>query len=761
MTHTKDSKTAEGFLGLTGYYRKFVKGYGIISKPLTSLLKKDKFKWGDEAEHAFLALKKAMTTTPVLSIPDFTKPFVLETDASGYGIGVGLMQEGRPIAYMSKTLCPKNQALSVYEREFLAVVMVIQKWRNYLSGHKFIIRTDQQALKYLLDQKTMSPVQQKRITKLLGLDYDIQYRKGTENRAVDALSRMQQKEDNCFAITTVAPTCIQQVISSYDNDTYCSKLLSDLANDPLSHPNFTLDSGLLRYKGRAVVGQDDTLKLQILTTMHSSAYGGHSGVNGTYMRLKSVFFWPKMKEGVVTMVRTCEVCHRNKNDTGSKAELLQPLPIPDEAWTHISLDFIEGLPMFGGKNVILVVIDRFTKYGHFLALSHPFTAQGVAKLFLDQVYKLHGLPVSILTDRDKIITSQFWKELFKVLGVTLNLTTAYHPQSDGQTERLNQCLENYLRCMTSSAPKQWSKWLSLAEYWYNTNYHTALKVTPFQALYGYAPNYLSMKAYIDTDSTEVKEVCQQRRLIMRSLKENLQAAQNRMKCYADKNRKDKQFEVGDMVYLKLQPYRQNSVELRRNLKLSSRYFGPYEVIAKVGQVAYKLKLPDGSKIHPVFHVSLLKKQVKEECFPALSLPVSTDEGLFTISPTAVLGTRTITRGKETILQMLVRWGEAELGLSSWEDKNYILAKFSNFDPCGQGSQIGGSIVVNRNSEEIKEPQIQGFVGSMEGEELVEEEEVVKLASLGFDEMGDNLKERDSSADEITVVRKMVNMGLIN
>lgn len=243
------------------------------------------------------------------------------------------------------------------------------------------------------------------------------------------------------------------------------------------------------------------------------------------------------------MVKNCEVCHKNKNDSGPSPGLLQPLPIPDQAWTHINMDFIEGLPMSGGKNVILVVVDRFTKYGHFLALSHPFTAQMVAKSFLDHIYKLHGLPVSILTDRDKVFTSHFWKELFKILGVTLNLTSAYHPQSDGQTERLNQCLENYLRCMTSSCPKQWLKWLSMVEHWYNNNYHTALKLTPFQALYGYTPNYLSMTPYMDTNQMEVKELFQQRKLRRQSLKENLLAAQNRMKSYADKSRTDKQYAV--------------------------------------------------------------------------------------------------------------------------------------------------------------------------------------------------------------------------
>lgn len=172
--------------------------------------------------------------------------------------------------------------------------------------------------------------------------------------------------------------------------------------------------------------------------------------------------------------------------------LLQPLPIPSEAWTSVGIDFITGLPKSDGKEVIMVVVDRLTKYAHFLPLSHPYTALTVAQAFLENVYKHHGLPTSIITDRDPIFTSRFWQELMNLIGIKLNMSSAYHPQSDGQTERVNQCLENYLRSMLIAQPQRWTKWLSLAQWWYNSNFHSSLKTSLFQALYGDPPPQLSL-----------------------------------------------------------------------------------------------------------------------------------------------------------------------------------------------------------------------------------------------------------------------------
>ncbi len=233
--------------------------------------------------------------------------------------------------------------------------------------------------------------------------------------------------------------------------------------------------------------------------------------------------------------------------------------IPTQAWKLVSMDFIEALPLSEGKDTILVVVDKFTKYAHFISLAHPYTTSDVAKVFFDSVYRLHGLPGGIISDRDKIFMSQVWQDLFILMGVKLQMSTTYHPQMDGQTERINRCLETYLRCMCSQRPRSWYKWLSLAEWWYNTNHQSSLGMTLFQALYGYIPPTNLVVNLNRELHSSVEDWKIERDQMMQLLRERLQEAQNRMKQNADKKRIDKEYIVGEMVYLKLQPYWQNSV----------------------------------------------------------------------------------------------------------------------------------------------------------------------------------------------------------
>ena len=262
-----------------------------------------------------------------------------------------------------------------------------------------------------------------------------------------------------------------------------------------------------------------------------------------------------MQWDIKTYVRGCDACQRIKHETSKPAGLLLPLDIPQKPWHSVSMDFVEGLPTSHKQNVVLVVVDRLTKYFHFIALTHPYTAAKVASLFLQHVFKLHGIPTSIVSDRDTAFTSLFWEELFRKQGVDLYMSSSYHPQTDGQTKVVNKSLEQYLRAFTADKPADkpslWVEWLPLAEYLYNTNYHAATKLSPFEALYGYKPPKLLDFVSDTTRVAAMEDLVEHRQQVMGLLQDNLVAGQARMKLQADKHRQERHFEVGEWVFLRL------------------------------------------------------------------------------------------------------------------------------------------------------------------------------------------------------------------
>lgn len=228
-----------------------------------------------------------------------------------------------------------------------------------------------------------------------------------------------------------------------------------------------------------------------------------------------------MYKAVQQYVQKCDVCQRIKTETAAPAGLLQPLLVPSQVWDDITLDFIEGLPPSHGHDMILLGVNRLSKYAHFITLTHPFSAKTVAEKFVDGVIKLYGMPCSIVSDRDPIFVSNFWKEFFKLSGSKLTLSSAYHPQTDGQTEVVNRCVEQYLRCFVHQWPKQQSHYLQWAELWYNTTYHASIKMSPFQALYGRLPPLIPAYSLDSTSVHEVDIALRTRDELLQQLKQNL------------------------------------------------------------------------------------------------------------------------------------------------------------------------------------------------------------------------------------------------
>jgi len=324
----KTLKSLRGFLGLTSYYRKFVRNYGCIARPLTHLLKKNSFLLTDEAQKMFIALKQAMCSTPILALPEFTKSFLIEYDASGTGIGAILVQEGQTLAFTNQQLSGKHLGQSICEKETMAILHTVDTWRPYLLGQHFQICIDHQSLKYFLEQWLSSPQQNKWIAKMLGYDYEIIYKKGRENVVADALSCQFEEDNTMLAISLPIPNWIEEAHKECFSHPFLSQLINNLLADPNSIAGYSWKDEILCYKNIVVISPTSTLKMRILAELHSSPTASHLGLQKTYARTRHSFFWTGMKMDIITFVAECDVCQCHKGETVKSLGTLQPLPIP-------------------------------------------------------------------------------------------------------------------------------------------------------------------------------------------------------------------------------------------------------------------------------------------------------------------------------------------------------------------------------------------------------------------------------------------------
>ncbi|WZZ44999.1 hypothetical protein YC2023_041258 [Brassica napus] len=375
-----------------------------------------------------------------------------------------------------------------------------------------------------------------------------------------------------------------------------------------------------------------------------------------------------MKKDVATFVSQCQTCQMVKAEQQVPSGLLQNLSLPEWKWDMVTMDFVSGLPVtFGGRNAIWVIVDRLTKSAHFIAIKKTDGVDQLAQIYLTDIMRLHGVPISIVSDRDTKFTSTFWRAFQKALGTKVHMSTAYHPQTDGQSERTIQTLEDMLRACILDWEGSWGKYLPLAEFAYNNSYHSSIGMAPYEALYGRPCRtplcWTEVGERRDLEPAMVQETVEH----IEMLKTRLKEAHDRQKSYADKRRKDLEFQVGDLVYLKMRTF-QGGSKTRKLKKLKPRYMGPYPIVERIGAVAYRLQLSaELSDFHDVFYVSVLRKVVREPELILQQPPNDLEKNLYaSCQPVEILDRQVkAVQGMMTSL-VKVRWERDGIQEETWE-----------------------------------------------------------------------------------------------
>ena len=655
-----NKKDVRSFLGLCNYYRKFMAGFSEIAAPMTDMTKKDSpFIWTQRQQAAFDTLKERLTTAPVLAHPDPERAYIVTTDASGFAISGVLSQDQadgsrRPVAYMSRKMLPAERRYATHDKELLAIVKAVEHWRCYLEGnaHPILLLSDHRSLQHLNTQPNLTDRQARWVEKLSDFEFRIEYLKGQLNGVADGLSRRPDFEAEANAERAAANTkdlsdepprvsivTATETVSLTDTNEQQEAqplwqtriaelpLLSDikeaaardaLYQEQLRQPEprtdgLTAAEGLLwTCAGVLHIPAERALQQTLIRQAHDGPTGGHMGVAKTMARLTSTCWWSGMKAMIADYVRGCTTCAATKPSLQKPAGLLRPLPIPEKPWRLITLDFVGPLPRTPDYfNYILVVVDKFSKMAHFIPTTTNVTAEYTAKLLLDHVIRLHGLPEAMISDRGHEFTAHLFQELWKAMGTDLRLSTAYHPQSDGQTERVNRELEQQLRVHANRTGNNWKQWLSVVEMHYNSDRHESTGKTPYE-MNGvdwrdqWAVAMAAARPTLRSDAAEdmlrdISTTWEDARQVMLRQREQ-------QKKFADRSRRDERYTVGDQVMLSTDQLIEGKGKLR------DRWIGPFQVAAVFDNgVNVRLELPEQyKKLHPVFHVEKLKRFVPSD-----------------------------------------------------------------------------------------------------------------------------------------------------
>ena len=477
------------FLGLASYYRRFVQGFSVIASSLTRLLRKGvKFEWDDKCQSSFERLKEMLIEAPVL---------IQSTSGRDYTVGCVLMQDGKVVAYAFGQLKPHEQNYPTHDLELVAVVFALKIWRHYLYGEKCRIFTDHKSLKYLLTQKDLNLRQRQWLELLKDYDCIIDYHPEKANVVADVLSRKMisaltlkdydwrlAPDGALLALLNLIPDLRQIIVNAQKNDAKLQELAQLVSTGDKT--DFSIDgSGGLFDNNRLCVPNDMELKKKISYESHNTVFTMHPKSNKMYKDMKQFYWWQGIKKDISEYVPKCLTCQQVKDEHQVPSGLLNPHPIPKWKWDNITMDFVSSFPLTQRKHdAIWVIVDRLTKSAHFLPIRLDYSMDRLADLYVNEIFRLHGIRVSIVSNHDPRFTSRFWKELQSAFGTRLNFSTAFHPQTDGQSERVIQVLEDMLRGCVLDFPGSWDRYIPLMEFAYNNSYQSSIGMAPYEALYG-------------------------------------------------------------------------------------------------------------------------------------------------------------------------------------------------------------------------------------------------------------------------------------
>ena len=664
-------KDVQSFLGFANFYRRFIKGFSRIAGPLTKLTgKNNPFIWSADCQQAFDKIKDSFDLDLILMHYDPDKPVILETDSSDH-VNAGIMSqygdEGilRPIAFFSHKMSSAECNYEIYDKELLSIIRCFEEWRPELEGSSMPIQviTDHKNLEYFMSTKLLNRRQARWAEFLSRFNFVITYRPGSRGTKPDALTRRsgdlpQNGEDerilyrnqvvlkphnlrldatqikNRYSLVTPLPyqpgsttparsigvcqhSLDQLIEKAYKHDPYPNEIIQMIEQGIHKSRDITLAEcevldGRLFYQKRLFVPDYDPLKLFLVQRHHDDPAAGHSGRSKTIELMLREYYWPGLYKYVSRYVKNCDTCQRIKPSRDKYQGRIKLLPAPEERWRDLSMDFVGELPNSEGFNAILVVTDRLTKMRHLIPCHTTATATDTATMFFHYVFKLHGLPNSIVSDRGTQFVAEFWRSLCQLLGIQARLSTAYHPESDGQTERFNAVAEQYLRAYINYQQDDWSRWLPLAEFSANNQDSATTKLSPFAANYGYNPRFslqpsarrLPSCGPLRIQAQQAHNFVEEMKRIQDYLREEMVYAQQYQEEQANTRRTPAPaYKVGDEVFL----LTSNIKTDRPSKKLDYKKLGRFKVLEVISPYAYKLDLPRTLRLHPVFHTSLLRR----------------------------------------------------------------------------------------------------------------------------------------------------------